>query len=111
MKNPKFEVYKDKRGEFRFRLNAKNGQAILASEGYSSKAGCLNGIESVKKNSADEARFDKQTAKNGQFYFNLKARNGEVIGKSEMYKSTSGRDNGINSVMTNAAQAPTDELG
>jgi uncharacterized protein YegP (UPF0339 family) len=109
MNNPKFEVYKDKKGEFRFRLNAKNGQAILASEGYSSKAGCLNGIKSVQDNSKDGARFDKLTAKNGQFYFNLKARNGEIIGKSEMYKSTSGRDNGISSVMTNAPIAPTEE--
>lgn len=109
MKNPKFEVYKDKKGEFRFRLNAKNGQAILASEGYSSKAGCLNGIESVKKNAASDARFDKQVAKNGQHYFKLKAGNGEVIGMSEMYNSTSGRDNGISSVMTNAAVAGTDD--
>ena len=46
----KFEVYKDKAGEFRFRLKAGNGQNILGSEGYSAKASCLNGIESVKKN-------------------------------------------------------------
>ncbi len=51
--NPKFEVYADKAGEFRFRLTAKNGQNILASEGYSQIAGCLNGIESVKTNAAD----------------------------------------------------------
>jgi len=48
--NPKFEMYVDKGGEFRFRLNAKNGENILASEGYKTKASCLNGIESVKKN-------------------------------------------------------------
>lgn len=51
--NPKFEVYADKAGEFRFRLTAKNGQNILASEGYSQIAGCLNGIESVKSNAPD----------------------------------------------------------
>ena len=51
--NPKFEVYADKAGEFRFRLTAKNGQNILASEGYSQMAGCLNGIESVKTNVVD----------------------------------------------------------
>lgn len=49
-KNPKFEVYLDKGGEYRFRLKAKNGQAIAASEAYKAKASCLNGIESVKKN-------------------------------------------------------------
>ena len=53
LSNPKFEVYADKAGEFRFRLNAKNGQNILASEGYSQMASCLNGIESVKTNAAD----------------------------------------------------------
>jgi uncharacterized protein len=46
----KFEVYKDKRGEFRFRLKAANGQVIATGEGYSSKDGCMNGIESIKKN-------------------------------------------------------------
>jgi uncharacterized protein YegP (UPF0339 family) len=48
--NPVFEVYADKRGEYRFRLRAKNGEPILASEGYKAKASCLNGIESVRKN-------------------------------------------------------------
>ena len=48
--NPKFEVYVDKAGEFRFRLKARNGEIIAASEGYKAKASCLNGIESVKKN-------------------------------------------------------------
>ena len=51
--NPKFEVYVDKAGEFRFRLTAKNGQNILASKGYSQLAGCMNGIESVKTNAPD----------------------------------------------------------
>ncbi len=49
-KAPKFEVYQDKAGEFRFRLKAKNGEIILTGEGYKAKAGCLNGIASIKKN-------------------------------------------------------------
>ncbi len=53
LKHPKFEVYTDKAGEFRFRLKAKNGEIIATSEGYKAKAGCLNGIESVKKNAPD----------------------------------------------------------
>ncbi|MGI6072921.1 MAG: YegP family protein [Lachnospiraceae bacterium] len=52
-KHPKFEIYKDKAGEFRFRLRASNGEIVAASEGYKAKASCLNGIESVKKNAAD----------------------------------------------------------
>ncbi len=53
LKNPKFEVYLDKAGEFRFRLKARNGEIIATSEGYKAKASCLNGIESVKKNAPD----------------------------------------------------------
>ena len=53
LKNPKFEVYLDKAGEFRFRLKARNGEIIAVSEGYKAKASCLNGIESVKKNAPD----------------------------------------------------------
>ncbi len=52
-KSPKFEVYTDKGGEFRFRLKAKNGQIIAVSEGYVKIASCFNGIESVRKNSQD----------------------------------------------------------
>ena len=51
--NPKFEVYEDKAGEFRFRLKARNGEIIATSEGYKAKASCLNGIESVRKNAPD----------------------------------------------------------
>ena len=53
VKHPKFEVYKDKAGEFRFRLKATNGQIIAVGEGYKAKASCLNGIESVKKNAPE----------------------------------------------------------
>ena len=52
-KNPKFEIYKDKAGEFRFRLKATNGQIIVVGEGYTTLANCINGVESVKKNAVD----------------------------------------------------------
>ncbi|MCI9667125.1 MAG: YegP family protein [Angelakisella sp.] len=51
--NPKFEVYTDKAGEFRFRLKARNGEIIAVSEGYKAKASCMNGVESVRKNAPD----------------------------------------------------------
>jgi len=54
-KNPKFEVYKDKGGQFRFRLKARNGKIIAASEGYTSKSGCENGIDSVRRNAPGAA--------------------------------------------------------
>ena len=101
----KFECYKDKAGEFRFRLKASNGEVILSSEGYGAKAGCDNGIESVRKNSAIEERFEKTTTESGKFRFNLRASNGQVIGTSQNYDSESGRDNGIASVGKNAPDA------
>lgn len=52
-KNPKFEVYKDNKGEYRFRLKATNGQIIATGEGYAAKASCLNGVESVRRNAPD----------------------------------------------------------
>ncbi len=53
LKHPKFEVYVDKAGEFRFRLKARNGEIVASGEGYKSKASCLNGIESIKKNAPE----------------------------------------------------------
>ena len=53
--NPKFEVYTDKGGEFRFRLKARNGEVIAASEGYKAKVSCLNGVDSVRRNAPDAA--------------------------------------------------------
>lgn len=53
VKHPKFEIYKDKAGEFRFRLKATNGQVIATGEGYKAMAGCKNGIESIRKNAPD----------------------------------------------------------
>ncbi|WP_209506795.1 MULTISPECIES: YegP family protein [unclassified Ruegeria] len=106
----KFELYKDKAGEFRFRLKAGNGETILASEGYVQRASATNGIESVKKNAPDDSRYERKETKSGGHMFNLKASNGQVIGTSESYTSASGRDNGIDSVKRNAPDARVDDL-
>lgn len=97
-------------GEFQFRLKAGNGQVILASEGYTTKAACLNGVESVKKNSQEDARFDRLESKNEKFYFNLKATNGQIIGTSEMYETKASMENGIASVAKNAPDAEVKEM-
>ncbi|MCV5334869.1 YegP family protein, partial [Escherichia coli] len=76
-----------KNGKVHFNLKASNGQVILSSETYDSRKSAENGIESVRKNSQVDARFERKTAKDGSAYFVLKAANGEPIGKSEMYKS------------------------
>ena len=105
----KFVVSKRSNGEFQFNLKAGNGETILSSEGYAAKASCLSGVESVRKNSQDDARYDRKTSSNGKHYFNLTATNGQVIGTSEMYNDASGRDNGIGSVRNNAPGAPVDD--
>ncbi|WP_316809650.1 YegP family protein [Pedobacter agri] len=105
----KFVIKKRSNGEFQFNLHAGNGQVILSSEGYVSKAGCENGINSVRNHAQNDANFDRKTASNGKPYFNLKASNGQVIGRSEMYESVSGRDAGIASVMLNAPNASTED--
>jgi len=105
----KFEVYKDKAGEFRFRLKAGNGQNVLGSEGYAKKASCMNGIESVKKNCADPKRFDMNTTPSGKFRFNLTSTNGQVIGTSQNYDSESGCRNGIKAVTSAASGATVDD--
>jgi len=105
----KFEVYKDKAGGFRFRLKAANGQNILSSEGYNSKSSCLNGVESVKKNSQNPDRFVKKTTPSGKFRFNLTASNGQVVGTSQSYASHSGCNNGMKSVAQCSPGANTDD--
>jgi uncharacterized protein YegP (UPF0339 family) len=101
----KFEIKQSASGKFHFNLKAGNGQIILSSEMYETKSAAENGIESVKKNSADAARFEKRASTKGDPYFVLKAGNGQEIGRSEMYSSDSACENGIESVQTNAPGA------
>lgn len=105
----KFVITNRTNGEYQFNLKAGNGQTILASEGYTTKAACLNGVESVKKNSQDDARYEKKESTNGKYFFSLKSTNGQIVGSSEMYESASARDNGIESVKKNAPDAETDD--
>ena len=104
-----FVITKRTNGEFQFNLKSANGQTILSSEGYSTKSNCENGIDSVRKNSQDDSKYDRKTSSNGKAYFNLKATNGQVIGTSEMYESESSRDNGIVSVKSNAPDATVND--
>lgn len=106
----KFEITTRKNGDYMFNLKAGNGQVILTSQGYSSKASCENGIESVRTNCADESKFDKKTSTNGKPFFNLKAGNGQIIGSSEMYESNAGMENGIASIQKNAPDASVVDL-
>ena len=111
MGKPKFEIFKDKQGEkFYFHLKAGNGEIILASQGYTAKASCQNGIDSVAVNAKDESNFEKKTSKDDRHYFVLHAANKQVIGNSQMYTTASARDHGIHSVHDNAVEADTKDL-
>jgi uncharacterized protein YegP (UPF0339 family) len=101
----KFEITTRTNGEFQFNLKAANHQIILTSQGYSTRAGCENGIASVRENAQIDSNFERNKSANEKHYFNLKAANGQVIGTSEMYESTSSMENGIASVMKNAPDA------
>jgi uncharacterized protein YegP (UPF0339 family) len=105
----KYVMHKNDKGNWRFNLKAGNGETILSSEEYNSKAACENGIQSVKINSPIDARYDRKISVSGQHFFNLKASNGQVIGTSEMYNSKASMDNGIESVKKNGPDSPVVE--
>jgi uncharacterized protein YegP (UPF0339 family) len=101
----KFELKAAAGDQFMFNLKAGNGEVILTSELYKQKKSAENGIESVRKNAPDDAHYDRRLAKNDEPYFVLKAGNGEIIGKSEMYSSNAAMEKGIESVKKNAPVA------
>jgi uncharacterized protein len=104
-----FELTKDAGGEFIFNLKAGNGQVLLTSESYKAKASATNGIESVRTNATDDARYDRRTSSNGKPYFVLTATNGQVIGRGQMYSSPDAMENGIRSIRENAPGATVDD--
>jgi uncharacterized protein len=108
-KHPRFEIRRDKKGELRFNLTARNGQVVLSSEGYTTKASCKNGIASVQKNCVDDACFDRKVAKDGKHYFALLSRNKQIVGSSQRYASKASMENGIRSVRANAPGAGIDD--
>ena len=101
----RFVISKRTNGEFQFNLKADNGQVIITSEGYAARSGCENGIASVRTHSQSDANYARQKSTNGKHYFNLKASNGQTIGTSEMYESSSSMETGIASVTKNAPGA------
>jgi len=104
-----FELKKS--GEkFHFVLKSGNGQVVLSSQMYASKSGAMNGIESVQTNCGDDECFERKTAKNGKFHFNIKSTNGQIIGSSQMYAAEAGMNNGIESVQKNAPGAEIKEV-
>ncbi|WP_426061472.1 YegP family protein [Hymenobacter sp. B1770] len=95
-------------GQYWYRLRADNGEIIQSGEGYTSKAGCENGIQSVKANCQPQRFESFFTA--GQYGFNHVATNGEIIGRSEKYTTAQARDHGLQVVIREAPEAQVQDL-
>jgi len=96
-----YELTKSENGQYSFVLKAANGEVVLRSQQYESKASAENGVASVQRNCLADAQYERKDASDGRFYFNLKALNQQVIGTSQMYQSTANREAGIRSVVAN----------
>ncbi|NJL76262.1 MAG: YegP family protein [Saprospiraceae bacterium] len=99
----------DKNDEFYFTLKDADGKALIFSEGYKQKASALNGIESVKNNTA-AARFELKTSESGSFFFNIIATNGQVVGRSSMFETEAGRESALEALKASVADAITAEI-
>ena len=97
---PKFQVYKDTAGKFRFRLLSDDGKIVAVGEAYEQRTSCLNGIKSIQKNckaEIEDLTIEDRKVSNpkyqilkdagGEFRFHLKAANGEIIAESGGHKS------------------------
>lgn len=105
----KFELAKNEHGQYHFHLKVANGQVILSSQKYGTKADAVSGIESVRKNALQDVRFARKMSTANEPYFVLTATNGQIIGTSQMYSSSSAMESGIASVKANSADAGLDD--
>jgi uncharacterized protein YegP (UPF0339 family) len=106
----KFQVKKARNGKFYFNYLAANGEIVLTSQMYASKATAKKGIASVQNNATDMDQIEANTNKKGEHYFVLKAKNQQVIGTSEGYAGRTGMKNGMKSVSKNAPKAVTEDI-
>lgn len=104
----KFVIKQMSNGQYYFSLKASNGEILVTSEGYTSKSGCMNGIESVKINAVRGNQFIEKTSSNGKYYFNLKSQNGQIIATSQMYNNKNSMLGGIEAVRKYAPNASTE---
>lgn len=105
----KFEIKSAKSGKYMFNLKSANGQVVLTSETYDTKKAAEKGLASVRKSATNAKRYEKKESKKGEPYFVLKAANGEIVGKSEMYTALKSMEKGIASVQKNAPESKVDD--
>jgi uncharacterized protein len=91
----KFEIFKGLDGKYYFNAKAGNGEIVLQSQGYSTRASATNGVTSVQSNGASAARYTVLEAADGRFYFNLKATNGQIIARGQLYSTRSNAQRGV----------------
>ena len=94
---------------FSFKFVNDAGEMVVKSENYKAKKSAVNGVESVKKNCQNDGRYEMKQAKNGKFYFNLKASNGQIVATSAMFGSEAERDGAIADLKNNGSGAPLEE--
>ena len=106
----KFEIYKDKNGEFRYILKTENGKIILVQQGFKNKVGCINAISLVRLCSHSNKNYIRKESKDGTAYFNLILPKDIILGGSKIYSSSNSMEEIIESVMKNAPIAKVDDL-
>ena len=95
---------------FSFSFVNANDESIVKSENYAAKRSALNGIESIKKNCTDDNRYELKESKNGKFFFNIKATNGQIIGTSKLFATEEIRNSSISQLKTEACDAELFEI-
>lgn len=106
----KFQIQKARNGKFFFNLLAANGEVVLTSQMYASKATAKKGVAAVQANAADKDQFVEMTNKAGKHYFVLRAKNHQVIGTGEAYAGKTSMKNGIKSVSKGAPKAVVEDV-
>jgi uncharacterized protein len=106
----KFEIKKLQDGEYHFHLKGGDGEIILTSQRYKEQSSAKDGVASVKKNAPLGQRYQRKEAHNGEFMFNLRAGNHQVIGTSQLYKSVESREEGIEAVKRDAPEASVEHV-
>jgi uncharacterized protein YegP (UPF0339 family) len=111
MKNPKFQVFMNRIDkEFYFHLKSvQSGEIILSGEGYTSKQSCMAGVQAIQDCAGDERNYQRRDA-HGNYTFNLRGHNREIIGRSENYVTLLNRELGLAAVKRDAPVAGVEDL-
>jgi hypothetical protein len=109
MPHPQFTLKRSSNSQHYFNLTGANAEVVFTSEMYTSRPGAENGIRAVRDNAQNDTRYDRLPSADNQFYFVLRAANGEVIGRSETYTTRAARDAGIEAMKRSARVAGVGE--